>query len=266
MLPLRDYPFAARPMVVAHRGDTSLGARENSLEAIGAALISGADMIEIDVQWSADEEFVCYHDAVFAPLDAEVHTLSYKELKEAGITSLAEILDVAKGKVYFNLEVKEYSARDPQLFMHRFIELLTKLDVAEYVLISSFRMEFLREAGWTIPTVVIHPDDDMYQYFALRSYTDPIVLHRPLASYLPSELLAISRATSYACQLSELTPDGLADIEKYNIMLSVYTITTELEFDQAVARGARALVCEHPQEFAALRNRRFPAIETMPRG
>jgi glycerophosphoryl diester phosphodiesterase len=265
MLPLRDYPFAARPMIVAHRGDTSLGARENSIEAAQAALISGADMIELDIQWSADEEFVCYHDALFEPLGAEVHTLTYKELKGAGITSLTEILEATKGKTYFNLEVKEYSARDPREFMQQLIELLTKLGAQEYTLISSFRMDYLREAGWTIPTVVIHPDDEMYRFFAMRSYANPIVLQRPLTTYLPSELLAVSRATSYACRLSELTPDCLADIEKYNIMLSVYTISSELDFDRAVACGARALVCERPQEFAALRNRRFPSIETMPR-
>jgi glycerophosphoryl diester phosphodiesterase len=250
MIPLRDYPFAARPMIVAHRGDTSLGARENSLEAAEAAFISGADMIELDVQWSADEEFVCYHDATVPSLNAEISSRMLNELKQAGIHSLLEILEAGKNRVYFNLEVKEYSARDPKLFMQRFIGVLTELGLSEYV----------REAGWTVPTVIIHPDEAMVRAFAMRSFAEPITMHRPLASYLPSELLAISRATGYACQLSGLTPDRLADIRKYNIMLSVYTITTELEFDQAVARGARALVCDRPQIFAELRNLRFPSI------
>jgi glycerophosphoryl diester phosphodiesterase len=260
MIPLRDYPFAVRPMIVAHRGDVSLGARENSIEAAEAAFISGADMIELDVQWSADEEFVCYHDSTIPSLNAEIASLMFNELKQGGINSLIEILEAGKNRTYFNLEVKEYSARDPKRFMQRLIEVLTELGLSEYVLISSFRMDYLREAGWTVPTVMIHPDDAMVRAFAMRSFAEPIIMHRPLASYLPSELLALSRATGYACQLSELTPDRLADIRKYNIMLSVYTITTELEFDQAVARGARALVCDRPQVFAELRNQRFPSI------
>src|SRR5579872_4530176 len=265
MIPLKDYPFAARPMIVAHRGDTSFGAAGNSAEAFASALISGADMIEVDVQWSADEEFVCYHDEGHPAMPEPLYRSAYRELKAQGVASLVEILTLGKGKTYFNLEIKEYSARDPKGFMHSLVQLLTELGVGEHVLLSSFRPDYLREAGWTIPTCIIHPDEAMRELFTFRSYGEPIVLDRPLANYLPSELMEISSATGYACHVSELTPDALADIEKRNIFLGVYTITTELEFDEAVARGARALVCERPRAFAALRNRRFPSLETMPR-
>ncbi len=259
MIPLKDYPFAARPMIVAHRGDTSLGAAGNSIEAFASALISGADMIEVDVQWSADEEFVCFHDESHPDLGA-VSAATFRELTRAGVASLVEVLTLGKDKTYFNLEIKEYSARDPKAFMHALVRLLAELGLDEYVLLSSFRPDFIREAGWTIPTCIIHPDEAMRELFTFRAYGEPIVLVRPLASYLPSELMEIARATGYACHISELTPDALADIEKRNIFLGVYTITSELEFDEAVTRGARALVCEHPREFAALRNARFPSI------
>ncbi len=263
MFPLKDYPFAARPMIVAHRGDTSLGAKENSIEAVASALVSGADMIEVDVQWSADEEFVCYHDEKHPALGA-IHKADYRKLKEHGIASLTEILTIGKGKSYFNIEIKEYSARDPKEFMRGLIHRITELGMDEYVLFSSFRADFLCEAGWMIPTCIIHPSEAMKNYFALHSYAAPAIFNKPLDIYLPSELMAISLATGYACQISELTPESLADITRHNIFLGVYTITTELEFDQAVARGARILVCEAPHRFAALRNHRFPAIETTP--
>jgi len=221
-------------------------------------------MIEVDVQWSADEEFVCYHDEKHAELGAAIHHTLYSKLKEHGVASLTEVLTIGKGKTYFNIEIKEYSARDPKRFMHALVELLTELRVDEDVLLSSFRPDFLREAGWKIPTCIIHPDDEMRALFTFRSFADPIVFDRPLKSYLPSELMTAARATGYACQISELTPDGLADIARQNILLGVYTIGTELEFDQAVARGARVLVCERPHHFAALRNHRFPAAQTMP--
>jgi glycerophosphoryl diester phosphodiesterase len=263
MLPLKDYPFAARPMIVAHRGDTSLGAKENSIEAIASALVSGADMIEVDVQWSADEVFVCHHDEKHPALGA-IHNAEYQKLKEHGVSSLIEILTIGKGKTYFNIEIKEYSARDPKRFMHALVELLVKLGLDEDVLLSSFRPDFLREGGWKIPTCIIRPDEEMRQLLTFRSFADPIIFEKPLRAYLPSELMHIARATGYACQISELTPDSLADIERHNIFLGVYTITSDLEFDEAVARGARILVCEHPHKFAALRNHRFPAIETTP--
>ena len=251
-------------MIVAHRGDTSLGAKENSIEAVASALVSGAEMVEVDVQWSEDEEFVCYHDEVHPAIDAPVHRTEYRKLKEHGIASLTEILSVGMGKIYFNIEIKEYSARDPKLFMHSLVNVLTEFGLEGDVLLSSFRSDFIREAGWIIPTCIIHPDEEMRKLLTFRSFGNPIIFERPLGSYLPSELMQIARATGYACQISELTPESLADIERHNIFLGVYTITTELEFDQAVARGARVLVCEHPHKFAALRNHRFPARETMP--
>jgi len=247
-------------MIVAHRGDTSLGAAENSVEAAAAALITGADMIEVDLQWTLDEAFVCWHDESHPKLTKPVYQTLYRDAKKAGIASLVEILEIGKGKVYFNIEVKEYSARDPKPFMHRLVELLGELGVDGHVLFSSFRPDFIREAGWSIPTCIIHPDEEMRQLFTMRAYADPIILDRPLADYLPSELMKIAQATGYGCQLSDLTPDGLADIQRHNIFLGIYTITTELEFDQAVTRGARIIVCEEAQKFAAIRNHRFPAI------
>ena len=260
MLPLKDYPFAARPMIVAHRGDTSAGAPENSVEAAAAALISGADMIEVDLQWTLDEEPVCWHDERHPKLRLPVHQTTFRDAVAAHITPLVELLELGKGKIYFNLEIKEYSSRDPKPLMQRLINTLGQLGVIDDILLSSFRPDFIREAGWTIPTCIIHPDEEMRQLFTMRSYAEPIVLTKPLANYLPSELMQIARATGYGCQLSDLTPDGLADIQKHNIFLGVYTITTDLEFDQAVARGARIIVCEHAHHFAALRNHRFPAI------
>ena len=264
MFPLQDYPFAARPMIVAHRGDTSLGAPENSVESIAAAIASGAEMVELDVQWSADEEFVCYHDEEHPAIRKAIHRTKYDELKKHHVSALTEILAVGKGKMYFNLEIKEYSDRDPARFMQSLVTLLEELKLDRNVLFSSFRSDYIYEAGWKIPSCIIHPSQEMVEFFALRSSTKPVIFSKPVASYLPSELMAISLATGYACRIEELTPNALRDIELHNIFLGVYTVQTELEFDEAVARGARILVCENPREFVALRNERFPAAMTMP--
>ncbi|HEY3874394.1 MAG TPA: glycerophosphodiester phosphodiesterase [Candidatus Kapabacteria bacterium] len=264
MFPLQDYPFAARPMIVAHRGDVSLGARENSIEALATAIASGAEMTELDVQWSADEQFVCYHDEAHPAMDKPIHQAMFEELKKHHVSALTEILAVGKGKMYFNLEIKEYSDRDPARFMHALVTLLEELKLDGHTLFSSFRADYLREAGWQIPTCILHPDESMREMFAFRADGNPIVFEKPFRRYLPSELMAIARATGYACRIEELTPDSLADIERHNIFLGVYTITSEREFDEAVARGARILVCENPRDFVELRNHRFPAATTMP--
>lgn len=61
------YDPAAPPIVIAHRGDHRQHA-ENTLPAIEAAILGGADMVEIDVQLTADGSVIVHHDATFARL------------------------------------------------------------------------------------------------------------------------------------------------------------------------------------------------------
>ncbi len=267
--PIKEYPFALRPMIAAHRGDTSLDAPENSLDAIAGAMISGADMIEVDVQWTLDEVFVCHHDDAFLLESGKhltLHRHTFEGLNAAlieagntrGLTRLSDVLELTQGNIYLNLEIKEYSDRSPRKFMDALEKLLVEFKMEERVLFSSFRLEFIHEASWHIPSVIIQPTNEMYFYFAARTL-EPIALPKPIEELLPSELLKISHATSYACQLVELTDARLADIRKHHILLSIYTIADEEAFEQSLALGAQALVCEDARRFATLRNERYPA-------
>ncbi len=49
------------PLTIAHRGDPA-AAPENTLAAFEAALSSGADVIELDLRMTADEQVVIFHD------------------------------------------------------------------------------------------------------------------------------------------------------------------------------------------------------------
>jgi glycerophosphoryl diester phosphodiesterase len=218
-------------------------------------------MIEVDVQMSADGVFVCHHDEKIGEgADTrQIWEMSEADLRAAGVATLQEIIDAAQGKVYLNLEIKEYSARDPRKFMQQLLALIEQRRMQDEVLFTSFRMDYIREAGWHVPTMIIRPDEQMQQFFDRRAFGAPIKREKPIAEYLPSEWIAISRATGYACSIDELNPRDLADIHKHNIFFSVYTITTEEEFRNAVENGARGLVCENPRFFAELRNSLYPA-------
>lgn len=54
-------PARRRPVVVAHRGNSSV-APQNTLVALEAAWRAGADAVEIDVQLTADRQMVVIHD------------------------------------------------------------------------------------------------------------------------------------------------------------------------------------------------------------
>lgn len=271
LVPLQEYPYKVRPMISAHRGDTSRGAPENSLEAIEHGLETGADMIEVDVQWTADEVFVCYHDESVPMADGTsrvLHQLTFRELTDLEIQGklakgvrpapLLSVLEMTRDKVYLNLEIKEYSRRDPKLFMQALDTLLRKTGMRDYVLFSGFRLDYLKAAAWGVPVIVIQPDSMMMQYFNDRS-TNPIETKQPIETLKPSEVMALCNATAYACHVDELTPERLADIRARNLLVSVYTVTTEEEFDRVLSLGVGGMVCENTAKFVALRNQRFPA-------
>lgn len=50
-----------QPLIIAHRG-FSARHPENTLRAIRAAIRAGADMVEIDIQQTADNQLVVFHD------------------------------------------------------------------------------------------------------------------------------------------------------------------------------------------------------------
>jgi glycerophosphoryl diester phosphodiesterase len=265
--PLKDFPFALRPMIAAHRGDTSMNVPENSVEAIAAAMISGADMIEFDVQWTLDEVFVCYHNEAIPLEDGTsrlVHLHKWQELDALkrgqtplyGLTKFSDVLKHVAGRVYLNIEIKEYSNRDPKKFMYALEQMLREAHMEEHVLFASFRIDYLRAGSWSIPSVIIQPTNHMQLFFETRS-ASRVDLKKSVEELLPSELMEVAHATAYACQLDELTDTRMDDIIRRNLFLCIYTIATDEDFDRAVGRGAKALVCEEPAKFATLRNERF---------
>jgi glycerophosphoryl diester phosphodiesterase len=263
LLPLKEYPFERRPMICAHRGDTSHGARENTLDAIREALSSGAEMIEIDVQMTFDNVIVCHHDETIGPAEQKVtiwketYAALADKLGDKAPTRFEDVLAIAKGRSYLNIEMKEYSARLPETFINPLVDLVRKNGMQEYVLYSSFRIDYLRKMPWDAISTVIHPSVDIVDFFNVRAQV-PVWLSKASEEMLPSELMMVSHATTYACRLDELSEERQKNIKSRNIHLSVYTITHEAEFTRAIALGARAVVTDIPHELVELRNKLFP--------
>ena len=112
-------------MVVAHRACWADRAPENSLAAIDACIAMGVDMVEIDVALTSDRVPVLMHDAtldrmtqatgaVSSKASAEVLDLrlrsenggAHAPLTGERIPSLHDALELARGKVLINLDVK----------------------------------------------------------------------------------------------------------------------------------------------------------------
>lgn len=109
------------PINCGHRG-ASGHAPENTLAAIRLAMEMGAQMTEIDVQQTADDQLVLFHDDslqrtssgsgfLWQKTLAELQTLdagSWFNTKFAGepLPTLAETMALVRGKIKLNIEVK----------------------------------------------------------------------------------------------------------------------------------------------------------------
>jgi glycerophosphoryl diester phosphodiesterase len=94
--------------VIAHRG-ASDEERENTLPAFERAVELGADFVELDVQASADGALVVFHDLDLdrlTPLRGPLRRRSLAELREHGIPTLDEVLDLARGRIGVMAELK----------------------------------------------------------------------------------------------------------------------------------------------------------------
>ena len=116
-----------RPALVAHRGHWKQ-APENSLAAIEAAIVAGADVVEIDIRMSADRVPMVFHDSDLERMTGQpsaVSDLPLSKLSELGlrarngsnleltdqvIPTLDEVFAEFGESVLFDLDLKEWES------------------------------------------------------------------------------------------------------------------------------------------------------------
>jgi len=137
-----------RPQIVAH-ATGELGVPENTLPAFEKMIALGADVIEIDVNQTADNEIAVHHDYCLGRTNdgsGFIGDYTLAELKEldagswynaqyAGtrIPTLAEVLDLARSRVRFLIDIKSPSLD----FLHRVYAEISRLGFEDDVAITS---------------------------------------------------------------------------------------------------------------------------------
>jgi glycerophosphoryl diester phosphodiesterase len=145
------------PLVIAHRGD-SAHRPENTLASFASALELGAELVELDIQLTADGHVVVVHDptlertttgqgAVSAHTLAEIRALSAGYPERFGsafaserVPTLAEVLHLLRGRARALLEIKHESVtgNDDDGIEARAIAEVRKAGVSDGVAFLSF--------------------------------------------------------------------------------------------------------------------------------
>ena len=178
--------------ITSHRGN-SYEAPENTIPAIQAAIDNMSDYAEIDVQETKDGVVVVYHDATLRRITGDTGRLweyTYEELlmKDFGkwysdefegtqIPTLAQVLELCKGKINLNIELKANKMSDT--LVDKVLALIEQYSMENQVVLSSTSYRYLREAKERQPSVKTgyilmaaygyNFDDENIDFFSIRS-------------------------------------------------------------------------------------------------
>lgn len=155
--------------VLGHRGAKG-HAPENTLASFRKAIELKATMTELDIHTSKDGHLIVMHDPVVDRTtngSGRITDLTLEEIRrlDAGswygpkfagekVPTLQEVIDVIKGHIDLNVEVKGGELFDPDL-VDLLIEHIISNDIVEHVVVSSFQREYLREIKRKAPAVQI---------------------------------------------------------------------------------------------------------------
>lgn len=238
------------PLVIAHRG-ASADEPENTLRAFALAIAQGAQMIELDLHFSADGQVVVIHDETLdhtTNLTGRVDQFTLAEIKRADagkgecVPTLEETLDLTQGKVQLYLEIKDARAAAETLRIVR-----ARRCQAD-VLLASFDLKLMQQLGEEVR--------DMELGLILGNETlNPFVRWREAFPWLA--LRHINYQT--LCMQVELCFGYLARrVKASGKKLYVWTADEEAQFDRMCQLGVDGIVTNRPDQLVSFFSRRFP--------
>jgi len=241
-------------MVIAHRGFSG-AAPENTLAAFQKAIEVGSDMIELDIQLSQDGETMVFHDETLERTTytrGKVFDYTLKELKklDAGswfgpqfsgerIPTLKEVLELAKGRILVNIEIKnptpgQYSIID---LAERALGEVKKAGMLNQVIFSSFNPLSLEHIAKREPRVWV-----------------ALLYHKPWN--LLSEVTGGKNYSVLNLRNAYLTKDKIVKIHQEGMKVNVYTVNFEEEMEQFLHWGIDGIITNHPDRLIKILRKR----------
>jgi glycerophosphoryl diester phosphodiesterase len=257
----------ARPFhVIAHRG-ASAYAPENTLAAFRRAVELGADEVEVDVQLSADDQIVLFHDRRLEKKtnlsglvrDHPIGTLRRAEIgswfdkthpdveeRFAGtrLNTLTELFEELGASVYYHIEIKSMEPQLPALVLDE----VARHGLQERVEASSFYLPQLRLLRGQNPDIRI-------TYLIRRmDQLSRLARRNPKIAYLPPRELQkhwIRLAERHVFQqvalpLAEIDSQVIAFARALGLSIRAWRVETEADMEAALEIGIDGMTTDWP--------------------
>lgn len=224
------------PLVVVHGGAEALRYR-NVLEALAAALATGADCFEFDVRRTADDVLVVHHDEDVGP--QKLRDLRCSDAERAAAASgyqlprLEAVLDRARGALRLDVEIKEAGYENI---------VLTALGAAgfghEEFVVTSFEQPAL--------DAIHSADKDVVTGLLVYDMTGARAL----------ELFKRSSASFLGPDHAMLDDETLRDAAASNVSLIPWTVNDQAQMARLMrAEAVKGLITDRPAEAVDIRHR-----------
>ena len=223
------------PLVIGHRGAKGHLA-ENTLPSISKAIELGVDGVEIDVFQCASGELVVFHDKTLEKLTNATGYIEALDLDSIqrievlngfSIPTLGEVLDLIKGRIFLNIELKgSQTALKTDKLLKTYFKL--KAWSPDKILISSFNwqeLKIFREVNREISIAILTEDDPLDAI--------PIGL----------ELNAVAINPNY----ESLNSENVSKINKAGFKIYPWTVNAPEDINRMIIYGVEGIISDFPE-------------------
>jgi glycerophosphoryl diester phosphodiesterase len=246
MKKLIDLEVREKVLVAAHRG-ASGELPENTIPAFEQAIADGVDMIETDVQCTADGLIITYHDLSVSEGSGliNIQETNYSDLpiivsnSENKINAsppplLRDLFRIVKDKVYLIIEIKEINNKDYRDVIKQIHDLSKEEGVNDQILLSSFYIDYIKYSKIIEPNIPV------------------AAIKIPFRNDLPSDLKYITNCEAFICSVDELNYNIFKDIENNQIFTGVYSVDNEQTLRKALDYNVNAVATNFPKKIIDL--------------
>ena len=222
-------------LIIGHRGAPSL-IHENTLESFQAALAHNVDGLEFDVQLTADNKLIIYHDfeLLYNNQTLLINQVTYDDLQKLSlpytIPTFEEVIQICPHDKLINIEIKS-NVINNTFIVSTILQILQKYNLFQNILISSFNPFVLM----TLKTY--NPNIKIGQLWSKNSPQPWFITYLSYYKLLPY---------SFHASITHINTNIANWAHNKEMKLFLYTVNTPTQLEKANRLNADGIFSDYP--------------------
>ena len=231
---LENSLYAPDTKIIAHRGSIGQGV-ENTISGLVSTANAGADLIEVDIQQTADGEFVVFHDRTLRRLAGKTSAVANMTLSELTavtvhengysdkITSLDDYIEMAQSlKIGLLIELKIHG-KESENVLPRLVEKLRAHKVLDTYYVQSANPEMVTNLKKIAPNLRVG------------------IVYALNIGIIGNEIVDF-----VALEESFVSDDLIEELQQEDIDLFVWTLNKDRTLQEFIGKNVSGVITDHP--------------------